>query len=480
MIAKGYIFSLLYAVLCVLSGTLAHKLGMPRRYSRKLVHIAVGAEWLILYHYMGVSVHFLAVCLICTVGLLLDYIFHVMPAMASDEENAPGTVYYGVAMSILAIASLIEPELMIPFGMAVFCTSLGDGAAGIFGRINRFNPKLLGKKTVFGFVSNLLISFGVVFAMSRIFSFRLSVISCIIIALLSAVVELVSRFGLDNILVTLSVAAMAYILHAFPSFEEYALFFALIAAVVGVVYEHRALSKSGIVLAVALAIISNIALGNIGFALLLIYFAASIITDKAKKRSQPNRVFTPYTKRKSKRNVFQVASNGAPAGISALLLIITGNTAFAVCFVAALAEALADTAASGLGALAKKTYDPFRRQVCEKGLSGGMSVLGTLSSLGFAAVFVTIAALFGAVTPLEAVIACAAAFVGMVVDSFIGSVFQAKFVCTRCGKMLEKPTCCKKPARLVRGFGKIRNSTVNIISNVFSTVLTLVICLAIA
>jgi transcription initiation factor IIE alpha subunit len=59
-------------------------------------------------------------------------------------------------------------------------------------------------------------------------------------------------------------------------------------------------------------------------------------------------------------------------------------------------------------------------------------------------------------------------------------VFQAKFVCSKCGRMLEKSTCCKKPTKLVRGFGRIRNSTVNIISNVFSTVLTLVVCLLIA
>ncbi len=479
MILKGYIFSIAYAVACVLLGSLAHKLGLPRPYSRKIVHILVGAEWLILYAYMGVSVHFLAVCLLCTIALLLDYIFHILPAMSSDEENAPGTVYYGAAMSALAFVSMFVPDVMIPFGIAVFCTSLGDGAAGIFGRIKRWNVRILGKKTLFGFLSNLLVSFGVAFGMSKLYNYKLSLFACALVALLSAVIELVSRFGLDNIFIPLGVAAMSYLLRAYPWLEVYALFFALIPVVIAVVREHRALSTSGIILAVALAVLATVAFGNVGFILLLIYFAASIITDKVKKRSDPNRVFVPFEKRKSKRNVFQVASNGGAAGVCALLFVILGNPVFAVCFVAALAEALADTAASGLGALAKSTYDPFRRRACEKGISGGMSVIGTLSSLLFGSAFALIAFLFGVVSPIGALIAGGSAFIGMFVDSALGSLLQAKYVCVACKKELEKPYCCDSPATLVKGFRRITNGTVNLVSNTFATCITFVICLLI-
>lgn len=479
MILKGYVFSLLYAISCVLLGTSAHKLGLKKQYSRKIVHILVGAEWIILYDYVGVSVHFLAVCLACTAALLLDYIFKILPAMSSDGDNAPGTVYYGVAMSILAGASLIEPDLIIPFGMAVFCTSLGDGAAGLVGQlVKSHNPRILGKKTLFGFLANFAVSFGVVFAMSRIFEFTLSIWAVTLIALLSAVIELVSVFGLDNILVTLGVAALAYSLWRWPQFEDYALAAALILAVIAVVYEHRALSVSGIVLAVALAIVSTVALGNYGFILLLIYFAASIITDKIKKRARGVQIANTQ-KKKFKRNMFQVASNGAAAGACALGFVIFNNPAFAVGFVAALAEALADTAASGIGARAKKTYDPFRRKPCEKGMSGGMSVIGTLSSLAFGIFLSALAYAMGIVSLPGAAIAAAAAFLGMILDSALGSLVQAKFVCPVCGRAHEKRTCCNTPSKRVSGVGFITNSTVNFICNLVSAAVTVWVCLII-
>ena len=481
MILKGYIFSLLYAVLCVLLGTFSHKLGLPKQYSRKIVHILVGFEWIILYSFMGAGAHFLAVCCICTAALLLDYLFKLLPAMSSDEDNAPGTVYYGVAMSILALVSMFVPDMMIPFGIAVFCTSLGDGAAGLVGQlVKKGNPKILGKKSLFGFLSNVAVSFGVVFTFTKIFDFKISIGAVIMVALLSASLELISGFGLDNIIVTLGVAGLSYSLWRWQILEEYALFAVLIWLVIGVVYEHRALTPAGIALAVALAIVATVSLGNFGFILLLVYFAASIITDKVKKRARGSAPEQSVQKKKFKRNIIQVASNGAAAGICGVLLIITKNPAFAVGFVAALAEALADTAASGIGALAKKTYDPFRRRVCEKGVSGGMSLIGTLSSFGFGVAFVALAYVFGTVSIYGAAIAAAASFLGMIIDSALGSLVQAKFVCDVCGRAHEKPTCCGTPSRRVSGVGFITNSTVNLISNLLSALMTVGVCLVLS
>lgn len=469
MILKGYILSLVYAACCVLLGGAAHKLGLPKQYSRKIVHILVGAEWLILYAFVGISIHFLIVAAICTLALLLDYIFKLVPAMSSEGENSLGTVYYGIAMTSLAAVTLFVPDMIFPFGIAVFCTSLGDGAAGVVGQlVKRANPEILGKKTLFGFGANAAVSFGVVFAFSKLFELDLTFGSMVIIALLSAVVELVCVFGLDNMLVTFGVAALSFALLRWPWLESYALLFALIWAVVAVVYEHRALSISGIVLAVALAIVSTVALGNCGFILLLLYFAASIITDKIKKRAKAITPNPNAPKKKFKRNMFQVASNGAAAGACALLYIIFGNPAFSVGFVAALAEALSDTAASGIGALAGKTFDPFRFRPCEKGTSGGMSLIGTSSSFAFGTALSALAWAMGIINVWGALIAASAAFLGMVVDSALGSLVQAKFVCPVCGRRHEKRVCCGTPSKRVSGLGFITNSTVNFISNVIA------------
>ena len=160
MIFYGYLSSLLYGVLCLALGLLAYKLGMNKKYTRKLVHILVGFEWVILYHFMGNTVHFLAVCLAFTALLLVSHIRHLMPMISSEGENSSGTVYYGVSMSVMALVTLFVPDMMLPFGAAVMITSFGDGFSGIFGQlIVKKNPRICGNKTLFGTLAGLLASF---------------------------------------------------------------------------------------------------------------------------------------------------------------------------------------------------------------------------------------------------------------------------------------------------------------------------------
>ena len=73
MILKGYLFSILYGALCLAIAALLHKASVPKKVTRKVVHILVGFEWVILYRYVGVSIHFLAVCLIFLAILLFAY-----------------------------------------------------------------------------------------------------------------------------------------------------------------------------------------------------------------------------------------------------------------------------------------------------------------------------------------------------------------------------------------------------------------------
>ena len=131
MILKGYILSMAYAMICLLLSFILYKLGLPKKYTRKVVHILVGFEWVILYHTMGSGLHFIAVCLIFTALLAVSYKKSLMPMISSDGDNAPGTVYYGLSMTVMAIVSLFLENFFFAFGIAVFCTSVGDGFAGI-------------------------------------------------------------------------------------------------------------------------------------------------------------------------------------------------------------------------------------------------------------------------------------------------------------------------------------------------------------
>ena len=108
MIFNGYLWSLLYGGLCLLLGFWLYKRGMNKKYTRKLVHILIGMEWVILHHFMGQSIHFLIVCLAFTALLLVSHLRHLMPMISSEGENSSGTVYYGVSMNVtLAVFNLL-------------------------------------------------------------------------------------------------------------------------------------------------------------------------------------------------------------------------------------------------------------------------------------------------------------------------------------------------------------------------------------
>ena len=194
-----YILTLGYAALCVILGSIAHSLGLPRKYSRKIVHLLVGAEWFILYHTAYGTVHFPLICFVLTALLLIDYKTRIFPAITSDSDNAPGTVYYGLGMTVLAIVAYFYPPFTFPFGIGVMCTSVGDGFAGIFGHLSGGRCKLVGNKTRAGTLANFLSSSLASFALSHFYGIGLTAVECIMIGLLSAGAELLSRKGIDNI-----------------------------------------------------------------------------------------------------------------------------------------------------------------------------------------------------------------------------------------------------------------------------------------
>ena len=119
MILKGYLIAFAYGIFCLLLSAFVYKLGVPKVFTRKIVHILVGFEWVILYIFHGATYHFLIVCLAFLTLLIVAAKMDLMPMISSESDNAPGTVYYAVSMSIMAIVCLFSSKFMIPFGIAV-------------------------------------------------------------------------------------------------------------------------------------------------------------------------------------------------------------------------------------------------------------------------------------------------------------------------------------------------------------------------
>ncbi len=480
MIVKGYIFSILYALLCIALSVAVSKFGVPKKYTRKLVHILVGFEWVILTHYMGAcSHHFLAVCLLFTLLLFIDYKMKLVPAMSSDGDNAPGTVYYAVAMSIMATVTIFVPNMIYPFGIGVFCTSLGDGLAAVVGQtVKTHNPKIFDKKSLWGTLTVLFVCFATPLVFSEIFDLGLELYHCLFIAIFAATLELFTGFGLDNIIITVGTSLLTYFLIFYPATMNYIVPILVTPLIIVLSLKKKALTLGGVIGAVALDLVISVSLGNFGFVILISFFACAVLVDKIKKRlkRKKHQAQSDIEKRGDCRDFVQVLSNGLPAGICAFLYIITFNRLFIFGFVASLAEALADTVASGIGSLSGKVFDVFRMRKCEAGESGGMSLIGTFSSLiaSFAIAFLALA--FGEINIFETLIIAASAFLGGVFDSFLGSLVQVKYKCSVCGKIVEKEKHCTNPTVKYRGIGFVNNDTVNLSSTVFAAAAAILLC----
>ncbi len=472
MVVLGYAFSIGYGVLCLLLAFLLSLRGVDNRITRKLVHIFVGFEWVILYRFHGASYHFLIVCLAFLAFLAIAYRKNMLRMISSEGKNAPGTVYYALSMSIMALISLFEPRFILPFGVAVFVTSFGDGFAGIFGQfVKKHNPKIYKEKTLIGTLANLLASTLVAFAFMEIYpEMRLSPLACLTIGLVAAGVELICDLGLDNIALPLSVSVLTYLFSTYDGVVSYLLPITLTPFIIAFVLQKRALTRSGLIAALLLDIAVAVALGNFGFLLLILFFMLGVATDRIKKKQTDDK-----EEKGACRDAAQVLVNGLVPILAAVLYFIFGVRAFLLAFIASLAEALGDTAASSLGSYSRTTVDIFKFRKCERGMSGGVSLVGTLAAAVFSAIIPLVSFAIGWISPLEVFLLTAVAFLGVFFDSFLGSVLQAKYRCTVCIVNTEKPEHCGKPTELVSGIGVVHNDTVNAFSTLFTSIIAFVL-----
>ena len=177
------------------------------------------------------------------------------------------------------------------------------------------------------------------------------------------------------------------------------------------------------------------------------------------------------------RGPWQVAANGSVAGLCLLLYGIFDTLPLLVAYYAAVAEFFTDTIASDVGVHAKgRPLDLARMKRTERGRSGGVSLFGTAASAAGAAVCLLFAMGAGLCAPAAAIVAISA-FLGMLIDSILGSLFQAKYTCRICGAYTEKPMHCSEAAEKIGGIAWITNSTVNLLSNLTSAAIAALLCL---
>jgi len=190
----------------------------------------------------------------------------------------------------------------------------------------------------------------------------------------------------------------------------------------GLAYVLGMVSWGGALGGFAVGVVIYVCLGPQGFAVLALFVVVGSALTRLGYRSKQRRGIAQS--HGGRRGAGNALANCGVALLCALLAASLSSEAFAAAFVAALGAAFADTAESEVGQLARRTPRLITtlRKV-SPGTDGAVSVPGTLAGVAAAGITSLVGLVLGLVGGSGAALLVAgAAFLGTVVDSFVGAL----------------------------------------------------------
>lgn len=198
-----YTFLLFFSTLLV--AFLAGKVGASEMVQRKIVHMGVGNWWFLemrLFPTMGDAL------VLPALFILLNGLYIVFRQGESERRKNFGLVYYPVALVVLVILQYRAGLASLACLTGVLCMAYGDSFAAMIGTTwgKKNLPWYMSQKTWLGF--------GVMFLASLIVSLLTlrSFPVALLVALVAAVLEAATPYGLDNLSVPIIVALVAGVL----------------------------------------------------------------------------------------------------------------------------------------------------------------------------------------------------------------------------------------------------------------------------
>ena len=207
--------------------------------------------------------------------------------------------------------------------------------------------------------------------------------------------------------------------------------------------------------------------------LLAAFFISSISLSILGKNQRPDSIDGIVAKT-GPRDASQVLANGGVFAAAAAIAIFSTCPAWRAIGIGALAASAADTWATEIGTLfGGQPRSIISGQRIPAGASGGITVAGSLATLG-GAVFMAIVA-----TSLDWDTAAAAIAVGGVAgavsDSILGAVVQERFWCAACQLPTEQPIHrCGTITSRAGGFAGLNNDVVNLLCSLVGALIALV------
>ncbi|MBP5091387.1 MAG: DUF92 domain-containing protein [Bacilli bacterium] len=461
----GYLAFTAYVVFILAFGMiLEKKTKLGTTTCRKITHIISAFLWVICYYFFGCSIHWVILNGIGALGLFLMSYGNLFKHFNRDDATKNyGLFYFGFSTFIVSIFCLIWPELYLYSGVAYYCLALGDGLAPIMTKLFKSkNVQISPTRSLVGSLTVFFVSLAACFVFYLALGLEIDVLFIFSIAALTTVAEFYGLKGLDNIIIEFMVFGYL-VLHHFglvtPLLEIVILTTpALAMLMIGSKSLDAAGGITSLLLFLAMAFFGDVFETVYTAVYFLVATLIAFITGRiyAKKGGK---------KEKHMRTGRQVVA----VGLVPLALVIAGyfakNKFFEVCFYLTVAEQFADSMASDIGRLTSgKNINIVGFKPVEKGISGGVSLLGTLVALFSSFLLPLIPFLFGRIGLIAFLLVGAFSFLGVLVDSFLGSMFQGLYLCHECGREVETALHCDKPTEKIKGFKIVDNTAVNLLS----------------
>lgn len=466
MIILGYLIIFTYIFLLIfLIGPLIKKVTNLET-SRKIIHIFLFMVWVFIDLFMKNTIHQVIVPIIFLILNSLSYKFNIYKSVEREYNNHFGTIYFAIAITIIMFLSLLFPKYYYASGIAVFALTFGDGFAALIG-YNTNTKKICKDKSISGFISCFVATTFSTYIFSSFYGFEINFIICILIGLAVSIFELIGK-GLDNF----SVVFISFIIgYLFLNYRSSILVFSILLSefIFMIVFFSKSIDYYGSLLSMIMVFSYMYFGGVIGISILLSeYFFIFFISMLAKKLNK--------NKKKECKKFLQILINGGIGTIFIILYGIFKNINLLIISIISVSGCFIDSVSSDVGVLSNgNVYDIFKHKKIEKGISGGMSVFGTVSSLICSCLISLSLYLTLNLKILDLIFMTIIIFSQTIVDSLLGSIFQVKYRCERCGKVNEKGKCCNEISEKISGISWINNNMVNLMSSIIITLISVII-----
>lgn len=206
----GIVVSYLYIGIIIVVAKQFEKMG--KEASRKFIHIMLGNWWFIA---MCFFTNVWSATLVPITFVVINYVSYkrdLIKVMERDEQDGLGTVYYAIALLILAIISFGIYQKPILGLIPALVMAYGDGLAAVIGKIVKSKTYRVGEttKSIAGSITMFVIS---IMLIATYFIYKGTPVGqtipmALIMSFAVTLIEAVSTKGIDNISVPISVLIM--------------------------------------------------------------------------------------------------------------------------------------------------------------------------------------------------------------------------------------------------------------------------------